>query len=119
MSQNSELNDPESKTNGAGGLLPALLVAMFGLGLGAYATYAPPSRGEMAVVFLPGTDAKTVYLAIAAAGGRFVAPTRLENVAVAYAEDGDFYDRIRHFGGLLTLAAHGLCAPSVSRKGSI
>lgn len=96
----------------AGSLWPAILVALFGFGVAAYAIYAPPSRGEMAVVFSPGTDAKAAYFAILAAGGRFVAPTRLDNVAVAYALDDDFKDRVRGFGGLFTLAAHGLCEPA-------
>jgi hypothetical protein len=105
---------PTDKSSAAGSLLPALLIALFGLGIGAYAFYAPPPRGEMAVVFAPGTSAKTAYLAILAAGGRFVAPTRLDNIAVAYAEDTDFDDRVRSFGGLFTLAAHGLCEPAAN-----
>ena len=48
----------------AGSLWPAILVALFGFGVAAYAVYAPPSRGEMAVVFSPGTDAKAAYFAI-------------------------------------------------------
>jgi len=97
----------------AGSLWPAVLIALFGMGIAAYAFYAPPPRGEMAVVFSPGTDAKTAYFAILAAGGRFVGPTRLDNIAVAYALDDNFKDRIRSFGGLFTLAAHGLCEPAI------
>ncbi|WP_421762090.1 hypothetical protein [Devosia sp.] len=99
-------------TGSANSLWPAIAVALFGMGIAAYAFYAPPPRGEMAVVFAPGTSAKTAYLAILAAGGRFVAPTRLDNIAVAYAEDERFGDRIRSLGGLFTLAAHGLCEPA-------
>jgi hypothetical protein len=92
-------------------LLPALLIAGFALAFGAVASYAPPATGGMAVVFAPGTGEKAAYRAILAAGGRFVAPTRLDNVAVAYAQTPDFAERVRAFGGLFTLAARGLCTP--------
>ena len=99
------------KDSTAGSLLAAVLIALFGLGIGTVAAYAPPARGEMAVVFPPGTSAKAAYFAILEAGGRFVAPTRLDNIAVAYAADAQFVDRVRALGGLFTLAAHGLCGP--------
>ena len=92
-------------------LVPALLIAGFALSAGAAAFHAPPATGEMAVVFAPGTDERTAYSAILAAGGRFVAPTRLDNIAVAYAEQPDFAERVRALGGLFTLAARGLCTP--------
>ncbi len=94
-----------------GALLPALAIAGFVFAAAAVALHAPPATGEMAVVFAPGTDEIAAYAAILAAGGRFVAPTRLGNIAVAYADSPGFGDRIKEFGGLFTLAAHGLCAP--------
>ena len=94
-----------------GSLLPALAIAGFALAAGSVAYMAPPATGEMAVVFLPGTGEKTVHAAILAAGGSFVAPTRLDNIAVAYAHDPDFAGRVSAFGGLFTLAARGLCTP--------
>lgn len=94
-----------------GSILPALLIAGFALAFGAIASYAPPPTGEMAVVFAPGTGEKAAYYAILSAGGRFVAPTRLDNVAVAYADKPDFTERVRALGGLFTLAARGLCTP--------
>ena len=63
------------------------------------------------MVFPPGTGEKAVYFAILSAGGRFVAPTRLDNIAVAYADTSDFTERVRALGGLFTLAARGLCTP--------
>ena len=102
----------ERATGSASSLWPAIVVALFGMGIAAYAFYAPPPRGEMAVVFAPGTSAKSAYFAILAAGGQFVAPTRLDNIAVAFAPDDNFRDRVRSFGGLFTLAAHGLCEPA-------
>lgn len=97
-------------------MLPALAIAAAVFVAGAAALYAPPATGEMAVVFAPGTDEVAAYAAILAAGGRFVAPTRLANIAVAYTDRTDFAERIRAFGGLFTLAAHGLCAP---QQGSV
>lgn len=94
-----------------GSLWPALAIAAIAFLIGAVAEYAPPATGEMAVVFLPGTDEATAYGAILAAGGRFVAPTHLSNIVVAYALDPGFQDRIRQSGGFLTLAAKGLCTP--------
>ena len=94
-----------------GSVLPALLIVGFALALGAVASYAPPATGEMAVVFPPGTGEKAAYAAILSAGGRFVAPTRLDNIAVAYADRPDFAERVRALGGLFTLAARGLCTP--------
>ena len=94
-----------------GSLVPALLIAVFALAIGATAAYAPPRTGEMAVVFAPGTAEQNVFAAILAARGRFVAPTRFDNIVVAYALDPGFAGRVQAFGGLITLAAHGLCTP--------
>ena len=95
-------------------VLPALGIAAFALTIGLAASYAPPQTGEMAVVFAPGTTEKLAHAAILSAGGRFVAPTRLDNIAVAYAVQPDFAERVRALGGLFTLAARGLCTPSQS-----
>lgn len=98
-----------------GSILPALAIAGFALAVASVAYFAPPDTGEMAVVFLPGTSEKAAYAAILSAGGRFVAPTRIDNIAVAFANSPDFAERVRALGGLFTLAARGLCTPS---KGS-
>lgn len=95
-------------------VLPALGIAAFALAIGLAAFYAHPGTGEMAVVFAPGTTEKLAHSAILAAGGRFVSPTRLDNIAVAYAVQPDFVERVRALGGLFTLAARGLCTPSQS-----
>lgn len=94
-------------------LLPALLLSAFVFAVVAVGSYAPPARGEMAVVFAPGTSEQSAYYAVLKAGGRFVGPTRLNNIVVAYAADTGFADRVRAAGALFLLAAHGLCAPSL------
>ncbi len=93
-------------------MLPALLLSAFVLVVAGMAAYAPPARGEMAVVFPPGTSEQSAYGAIRAAGGSFVGPTHFDNIVVAYASDTGFADRVRATGALLLLAAHGLCAPT-------
>jgi hypothetical protein len=95
-------------------LAPALLVAALSLAGAFWAGYAPPETGDMAVVFWPGTDEQQTYAAVLAAGGRVVGPTRLGNVVIAHAPDPAFASRIRQFGGLFTLAAHGLCGPATA-----
>jgi hypothetical protein len=94
-------------------MLPALLLSAFVFAVVAIGTYAPPAHGEMAVVFAPGTSEQTAYYTVLAAGGRFVGPTRLDNIVVAYAADAGFAERVRVAGALFLLAAHGLCAPSL------
>lgn len=93
-------------------LLPALLLSAFVFIAAAIGAYAPPARGEMAVVFPPGTSEQRAYGAILAAGGSFVGPTHFDNIVVAFAADTGFADRVRATGALLLLAAHGLCAPT-------
>lgn len=92
-------------------MLPALLVAAGVFCVGMAAAYAPPDKGEVAVVFPIGTDEYTAYSTIQAAGGRFVAGSKFSNIVVAYAADAQFHDRVKELGGLFTLAAFGLCAP--------
>jgi hypothetical protein len=94
------------------------VLSAFVFGVAAIAAYAPPARGEVAVVFPPGTSEQSAYHAIRQAGGRFVAPTRLGNIVVAHADDPAFADRVRGLGALLLLAAHGLCAPIVPEGSS-
>lgn len=97
-------------------MLPALAIALFALAGGSVALYAAPPTGEMAVVFAFSTSEQAAYAAILKAGGRFVSGTRFDNIAVAYATDPDFAHRVQAYGGLFTLSARGLCAPSVSSK---
>lgn len=94
------------------GFLPALAITLIGLGGSAVAYYAPPATGEMAVVFWPGTDQRLAYRTILDAGGRYVAGSRFGNIAIAYAPDPGFSERVRQAGALLLLAARGLCAPA-------
>lgn len=93
-------------------LLPALLIAGAAFGGGVVVDYAPPATGQMAVVFPFGTTEAQALGAIIAAGGRYVGPTRLDNIAVAVASDTGFAGRIRAAGAWLTLAAQGLCSPN-------
>ena len=92
------------------------MMAAAGLVVGVVGFYAPPPTGEMAVVFAPGTSPATAFYAVVGAGGRFVAPTRLDNIVIAYADQPGFAARVRAFGGLFTLAAHGLCGPVPSTQ---
>ncbi len=89
----------------------AVLVALFTL-------YAPPSRGAVGVFFPFGTTSTTAIALIGAAGGRLVTTTQLDNVVVAYADDGRFLDRIRALGALFVFAGRGLCAPQSDRTPS-
>ena len=107
--------DGSDRKPGHASLVPALLLAACGLLVGVVGFYAPPATGEMAVVFAPGTSERTAFYAIVQAGGRFVAPTRLDNIVIAYAGPG-VAERVRAFGGLFTLAAHGLCGPDSSKE---
>ena len=90
-----------------------MLVSIFVFATTAVSAYAPPSEGEMAVVFPAGTSEQSAYYTILQAGGRFVGPTRLSNIVVAYGADTGFADRVRAAGALFLLAAHGLCAPQI------
>lgn len=101
----SHFNEPFRAT----ALLPALLVALGGFGIGGAAFYAPPATGEMAVIFAPWVDEPQALAAIIAAGGSLAGSTRLGNIAVAYASDAGFAERIRAHGGLFTLSATALC----------
>lgn len=99
-------------------LLPALLVAGFGFGVGATAFHAPPAMGETAVVFAPWVGEGEALAAIIRAGGSLAGTTRLGNVTVAFAPDAGFADRIRAEGALLTLAAAVLCGTLPPTDGS-
>lgn len=92
-------------------LWPALALAAFVFIASAIALYAAPTRGEMAVVFPPGTPDQAAYQLVLEAGGHFVGPTHFSNIVVAFASDEGFGDRIRAAGALLLLAAQGLCGP--------
>lgn len=92
-------------------LLPALFMALFTVACLLVADYAPPSTGQMAVVFPALTDEVTAWKVVVAAGGSIVAPSRFSNVVVAYAPDSEFASRVRSAGALFTLAARGLCEP--------
>jgi hypothetical protein len=81
------------------------------LGTGATALRPAPTLGEMAVVFAPWVSEVDAYSAILAAGGLFVAPSRFSNIAIAYAPDAGFAERVREAGGWLVFAATGLCGP--------
>lgn len=96
-------------------LLPAIVVGLVTAVVGSAALYAPPSTGEMGVVFAPWTDQRQVASAIVAAGGRIVDSSRLPNVMIAYALDEDFQSRVRQEGAWFTVAARGLCAPATPR----
>ncbi len=92
-------------------LLPAALVAVFALSIGTVAAYAPPSTGEMAVVFPPWLSEAQGLAGILAAGGKIVGPTRFSNIIVAYGPDAGFGARVRSAGAWLVLAGTGLCSP--------
>ena len=102
---------PEARYGRAGALLPALLIAVFAVAAGAAVFYAPPTVGQMAVVFAPGVSEAQALGAVIAAGGRFVGPTRFGNIVIAYGSDSQFAARVRSAGALFTLAAQGLCSP--------
>lgn len=92
-------------------LMPALAVAGLTSMALVLSSYWPPERGEMAVVLAPGASEQQVYAAILAAGGRYVAPNRFSNIAIAFAPDAGFQQRVRGQGALFALRATGLCAP--------
>lgn len=93
-------------------LLPALLVGFTTLAIGAASAYAPPSTGEMAVVFPPGTDEIEAFERVVQAGGLIVGPSRFGNVVIALAPDPGFAARVAQQGALLTLKATGICGPA-------
>ncbi len=92
--------------------VPALLVSLFALSAGLAAGYAPPAEGQVAVVFPPWVSEGQAIGAVISAGGRFVGPTRLGSIVIAYAGDPGFGTRIRDAGAWATLAAQGLCSPT-------
>jgi hypothetical protein len=95
----------------AGAMVPAIALIAVSLVLSAAAFYAPPTQGEMAVVFPFGLSEASEYSAVLAAGGSIVGSTRLPNIIVAFAPDPGFAERIRAAGAFFTLAATGLCTP--------
>lgn len=90
--------------------LPAAFFSLFSVAALALPPQAP-ATGEIAVVFAPFTSEETAWTLVREAGGFLVAPTRIPNVVVAYADDPGFNQRIRQAGALLLLPATGLCAP--------
>lgn len=104
-----KLTDKKIK-NGFLDILPALGLSFCVLVFGAAAVYAPPARGEMAIVFPPGTSERDAYGAIVSSGGKIVGTSRFQNIVVAYAQDEGFRSRIIEHGGWFTLAATGLCS---------
>lgn len=93
-------------------LLPAILFALFSA-LALALPLRAPDIGQVAVVFPPFTSEQTAWALVRQAGGAVVAPTRIPNIVVAYAQDAEFQSRMRALGGLFFLAADGLCAPVV------
>ncbi len=93
-------------------MIPALLIGAISLIIGGAAFYAPPSIGQMAVVFPFGTDQVTAYKIVLADGGSFVGGSKFQNIVIAYAPDAGFAHRVQASGALFTLAARGLCAPA-------
>lgn len=104
-----KLTDKKTK-NGLFDLLPALGLSFCVLVFGVVAVYAPPARGEMAIVFPPGTSESYAYGAIVSSGGKIVGTSRFQNIVVAYAQDEGFRSRILDHGGWFALAAKGLCS---------
>ena len=102
-----------NKRNDFRALIPALLIALVAITAEAAVFYAPPAEGQMAVFFPPNTSETSVFSAISSAGGSFVGTSRFSNIIIVYAPDSGFRKRISKYGGWFTLAAEGLCAPSV------
>ena len=96
-------------------LLPSLLLGSAAVLVTLATLYAPPTRGEVAVVFPFGTRSDAAIALIGAAGGRLVTTTQLDNVVVAFATDPHFLDRVRALGALFGFAGQGLCTPSKER----
>jgi hypothetical protein len=95
------------------------LLALFAVGAGAYASYAPPSQGQMAVVFAPWVSESEALHVVIAAGGRIVGPSRFDNIVIAFALDPGFGERIRASGAWMTLAAQGLCSAEPRKRQAI
>jgi hypothetical protein len=93
-------------------LLPAAAVTALALAGGAVAGYAPPPKGEMAVVFPPWLGEAGALARVIGAGGEVVGPSRFGNIVVAYAPDAGFSERVRSAGAWLTMAGTAfLCSP--------
>lgn len=89
--------------------LPALLFsAIATLAIAAHSLWAG-QVGEMAVVFLPGTDELTALQIVREAGGALSSGTQFDNVVIAVASDEGFQERARAAGALLFLSAAALC----------
>lgn len=99
-------------------LVPAVLVGAMALSAGAVSAYAPPERGEMAVVFAPWVGEAEAYAAILAAGGQFSGNSRFGNIPIAFASDVAFKTRVMQHGAILVIAATGLCGPIGADTGS-
>lgn len=97
-------------------LAPALIFSAVSVLLVIAFMLAPQSKGQMAVAFSPFTSEETAWSIVRAAGGYVVAPTRISNIVVAYADDAVFQERARSLGALFFLKAIGLCAPQSDRK---
>lgn len=96
-------------------LLPSLLLGSAAILVTLASLYAPPARGEVAVVFPFGTRSDAAIALIAEAGGRLVSTTQLDNIVVAFATDPQFLDRVRALGALFGFAGQGLCTPAKER----
>lgn len=100
------------------GLLQLLPTAAFAV----FATIAlasplqAPRQGQMAVVFPPFTSEQTAWALIRAAGGAFVAPTKIPNIVIAYGPDQNFQTRLRGLGAWFFVAAEGLCTPNFEAR---
>lgn len=92
-------------------LLPAALLAAFAAAAGAVDLRPAPPLGEMAVVYAPWVGEADAMAAVAAAGGRVAATSRLTNIVIAYAPDTGFAERAKDGGAWLIFAATGLCGP--------
>lgn len=110
-----------SKSRSPGGshaiveLIPALGLALLALGAGATSGYAPPATGQMAVVFAPWVSEGQALRTVLDAGGKYVGPSRFNNIVIAYALDAGFAARARTAGAWLTVAAQGLCSMAPRR----
>lgn len=112
MSTSSNIVDTSTEDSSVRALLPAVFLAMAVLGFSGFAFYAPPTQGEMGVVFSPWTGQAEAIVAITAAGGRLVNATRIPNIMIAYGSDSGFAGRVRAEGAWFTVAAKGLCGAS-------
>lgn len=72
--------------------------------------YAPPERGELAVIFPPWFSEIAAIESIMAAGGAIVGRGKFDNVIIAFASDSEFAGRVFEHGAWFLASARGLCA---------